>query len=74
MSKFFIWLHWLHELGGTYEYFGTIPDGIEKPAKTGRRDPDRKPRTYKLDPDKYGTDKRGVIYKMLPYMLERRGL
>ena len=65
ISRFFIWLNWLFELGGSYQYLGDPPtDPKQPPKRTGRRDPDKKPRTYPLDPDKYGMDpKTGSIWR-----------
>lgn len=62
---FWVWIKWLQDLGGTYEYFGPDPTvGADvKPKRTGRRDPDKKPRTYSLS-GAYHKDKRGVVTKV----------
>jgi hypothetical protein len=59
-DKFWIFLDILSELGGTY-----IPLWSEPSTKrTGRRDPDIKPRQYELDDHKYGMDpKTGTIWR-----------
>ena len=60
-NLFHIWLGWLHDLGG--QYF-PIHNLAEPKVPTGRRDPDRKPRTYELDNEKYGIDPNtGTIWR-----------
>lgn len=60
-NLFHIWLGWLRDLGGTY-----IPmrDLDEKKPYTGRRDPDKKPRQYPLDPEKYAITTKGTIIRL----------
>ena len=60
-SLFHIWLQWLRELGGQFEVYRDLS---ERKPPTGRRDPDRKPRSYKLDNKKYGMDPNtGTIWR-----------
>jgi len=40
-NLFHLWLHWLRSLGGTFE---PVRDLDEPKPRTGRRDPDKKPR------------------------------
>ncbi len=55
-----LWMSWLHDLGGTYE---PTPDLSErKPG--GRRDVDRRPRQYELDPEKYGVRTNGSVVRL----------
>lgn len=56
-----IWLSWLRDLGGT---FNPVHNLDEPKVPTGRRDPDKKPRRYELDDEKYGMDpKTGTIWR-----------
>jgi hypothetical protein len=60
-NLFHIWLGWLHDLGGQYT---SIHNLDEPKPPTGRRDPDRKPRIYELDNEKYGIDPNtGTIWR-----------
>ena len=60
-SEFDLWLTWLKDLGGTFEPYRDLE---EHKIPTGRRDPDRKPREYPLDDEKYGQDpKTGTIWR-----------
>ena len=55
-----VWMNWLQELGG--DYVPLLPEPSQK--RTGRRDPDIKPRTYSLKDRIYDTkDKRGIIVR-----------
>lgn len=59
-NVFWVWLNWLQELGGDFQ-----PLMVEASQKrTGRRDPDTKPRTYSLKDRVYDMkDKRGIIVR-----------
>ena len=52
-NLFAVWLGWLRDLGGKHESVSTASEPKER---TGRRDPDNKPRQYELDNERYGMD------------------
>jgi len=62
-NLFNVWIGWLHDLGGDCP---VIRDTSDPKPKTGRRDPDKKPRQYFLPDDKYGVDpETGTIWRRL---------
>jgi hypothetical protein len=58
-QMFWLWVKWLQELGGEYVYL----KGEFSTKRTGRRDPDKKPRTYDLSSQQYHKSKRGTLTK-----------
>ena len=60
-AAFQMWLSWLKDLGGN---FTPVYNNDDPPLPKGRRDPDRKPRRYELDPEKYAVTTKGSVVRL----------
>ena len=69
-NKFDFFLEWLTDLGGSYVPIFADPD--PSPKRTGRRDPDTKPRQYPLNPKVYGEHRdTGMIWRISNFPVKR---
>lgn len=58
--NFDVWMSWLKDFGGK---FVPVVNNDDPSPRTGRRDPDRKPRQYELG-DKYGINSNGSVIRL----------
>lgn len=64
LSRFDIFLSWLHDLGGFYDFYRPEPDPPRRP-----HDPPGRPTQRPLDPKRYRKDAHGSVRKLSEHSL-----